>query len=166
MVGSPAVKSPTFVSRLGCARELHPEDVGGKASVLHRILKRYPELPAKIPAGLVVRTSLLREVLGSSWQHLQSVLEEGTEVDIQTELKRTEETLSHTSLPGELMEDLESFASEHQGSKFAIRSSAIMEDSMANSCAGLFSSELNVPVEQLVDGIRKVWKSAFTPQVS
>ena len=162
-----ALKRPVFVhvSRLGCAADLRPEDVGGKASVLHKILKTYPELPAILPDGLVVRTSLLRDVLAADLQHLQEVVDSGIDTDINAELGRIQRSLTDVSFPNELILALESFAADHPGSRFAVRSSAIMEDSMASACAGLFSSELKVRVQELVDAIKAVWKSAFKREV-
>ena len=48
--------------------------------------------------------------------------------------------------------------------RFAVRSSAIVEDSARHSFAGLLDSELGVDAERLPGAVTRVWASAFTPR--
>ena len=51
------------------------------------------------------------------------------------------------------------------GERFAVRSSAIVEDGRDDSFAGQFGTQLNVTREGLICAIREVWASAFEPHV-
>lgn len=158
------IMGPAFASglRLGRAGELNNQDVGGKASVLHKILRTCPKLPAMIPDSFVIPTSVLRDVLGANMRLLEDALDNGTDIEVQ--LEQVKMFLSDVRLPGGLMVDLENFVADHPQSNFAVRSSAVMEDSMASACAGLFNSELKVLADDLPGAIKAVWNSAFAPE--
>lgn len=153
---------------------LSPEDAGGKASMLDTIKKRFiGKLPGiVVPDAFVIKTLTFREVLKSDLSQLQGALAAGT-LDQNWEvlhdlLQKTHEGLmagnDRGQLPLQVLRDLEGFAQDHPASKFAVRSSAVMEDSGASSCAGLFDSKLNVSPDSLETAIKHVWASAFTPE--
>lgn len=52
------------------------------------------------------------------------------------------------------------------GKRFAVRSSADLEDGDKHSFAGLFSTQLNVPYDQLLDAVTSVLESSSSDQVA
>jgi phosphohistidine swiveling domain-containing protein len=49
---------------------------------------------------------------------------------------------------------------------FAVRSSGIMEDSAASSCAGLYDTQLNErEIDPIIAAMKSVWASSFNPRV-
>lgn len=69
-------------------------------------------------------------------------------------------------VPEELLEEINSFFQTTDPSKrFAVRSSVSDEDGANHSFAGLFETELNVPLNGLEEAIIKVWKSTVSKRV-
>lgn len=69
-------------------------------------------------------------------------------------------------VPLDLLGEISSFFSIDEANKrFAVRSSVIDEDGENHSFAGLFETELNVPVSRLEEAIIKVWKSTLSKRV-
>ncbi|MBA2545229.1 MAG: hypothetical protein H0V17_36640 [Deltaproteobacteria bacterium] len=68
----------------------------------------------------------------------------------------------HGELPADLVAEVEARA-RLLGGPFAVRSSATIEDGEAGAAAGVFSSRVAVPIEELWSAIRHVWTSALTP---
>jgi len=68
----------------------------------------------------------------------------------------------HGELPADLVAEVEARA-RALGGPFAVRSSATIEDGEAGAAAGVFSSRIAVPIENLWSAIRHVWTSALTP---
>ncbi len=71
--------------------------------------------------------------------------------------------IEETPLSGNLLIEIESQLPA--GERFAVRSSAVAEDSAQYSFAGQLASSLNVPRDQVPDAVRRVWSSAFQQPV-
>jgi pyruvate,water dikinase len=68
-----------------------------------------------------------------------------------------------TSLPANTRQGLSRALGEvSDGASFAVRSSALGEDSETNSFAGLMDSFVNVPADEVPRRVREVWASAFS----
>jgi pyruvate,water dikinase len=143
-------------------READPS-CGGKAVGLGRLLAA--GLP--VPPGFVIDDRAFRSVVGdlaiadtavigpagrseSGLLHLGQVLEEAAQ------------RIATARLPPELVDEVGARARE-LGHVVMVRSSATIEDTAAGAAAGVFSSRMAVPVDEVWDAIRAVWTSALTP---
>jgi pyruvate,water dikinase len=72
------------------------------------------------------------------------------------------EAIATAVIPPDLEREVRERAVE-LGTLVAVRSSATIEDSVAGSAAGVFSSRAGVRAEDVWDAIRAVWTSALTP---
>ena len=130
---------------------------GGKAAVLHQLAGCQTDLGARVPQGLVVLTPALQEALGGMESKLPSAPE-----DLPTSLSKIRAFLTEPSLPQEVQRAL--LKLQASGRRFAVRSSAINEDSELSAFAGLFRTKLHVKPDGLEAALREVWASAFTPE--
>lgn len=116
--------------------------VGGKAANLFRL----KEIFSNVPEFVVIPA----EVLEENFAHKNDVEE-------------IKQRISQISIPSEFVERIaEAFPAE---TFFAVRSSAVDEDSEGASFAGQFESFLFVTKDQLADKIKAVWKSDFSDRV-
>ncbi|CAJ1367928.1 unnamed protein product [Effrenium voratum] len=147
-----------YVRWLGSGGNLPVKLAGGKAAVLHQ-LAGWTDLGARVPQGLVVLTPALQEALGGMESKLPSAPE-----DLPTSLSKIRAFLTEPSpLPQEVQRALLKLRAS--GRRFAVRSSAIHEDSELSAFAGLFRTKLHVKPDGLEAALREVWASAFTPEV-
>ena len=118
--------------------------LGGKATNLFRLKNIYTNIPKFVVIPAIVLENYLKDV------NIENIEEVNQEID-------------NISIPQPFIDDIiKEFSPD---ALFAVRSSAIDEDSEEASFAGQFESFLFVPKEQLADKIRAVWKSAFAERV-
>ncbi len=136
--------------------------LGGKGKSLQK-LKRdgFPSLP-----GFVITYRYLKTILDSP--QLQNELRSFDEIS-HKDLKSLKELSKSITSQLESISISESFREEVfkvyddlNLSKVAVRSSALMEDSSANSCAGCLETFLNVSKNELIKNIVNCWKSLFS----
>ena len=128
--------------------------LGGKAAALARL--HGAGLP--VPSYLVVTTSGARVALDdATWQQLSHA----------SDAKIAAAALASTVLPSTMQAAIGAALVQMAPAStlFAVRSSAVDEDSGDNSFAGQLSSFLNVPVTEVAARVVDVWRSAFTPSV-
>lgn len=152
-----------YVYKLTDPNALDHTVVGGKAASLAKMIQE----GFKVPGGYVVPGTVLNEVLKLNSldtlvdQYLAANKQKDNDKlnEISTRLKRSLET---AQLPKGLEHALdEIIQSTHEGDRFAIRSSANVEDGSERSYAGLFETELNVKPNDLEKNVRKCWSSLF-----
>lgn len=128
--------------------------LGGKAAALARL---YAEgLP--VPPYIVVTTSGARAAIDdAAWQRLEQV----------KDAQEAAASLVGVTLSPQMCVELEAELAKlaPTGTLFAVRSSAVEEDSSGHSFAGQLSSFLNVPSSDLASRVIDVWRSAFTPSL-
>ncbi len=119
---------------------LEKVEIGGKASNL----KKLDELGMNVPKWTVISASVLAEqnISGELSSNQLSV-----PVQVQDQIKTT-------------------FGSKASEKFYAVRSSAVGEDGIQHSYAGLFETYLNVPFDEINDHIIKVWSSINADRVS
>jgi hypothetical protein len=129
------------------------DEVGAKAAVLgHLVAAGVP-----VPAGVVVPSSVLWEAVCAAGgaDRLARLAREGVNHGgmIRALLWRTD----LSTLERELR-DVQAW-----GQRFAVRSSSTLEDRTTGSSAGMMTSLLGIGPEGLLDAVRAVWASGFSP---
>ena len=125
---------------------------GGKAVGLARLIAA----GLHVPEGFVIDDRAFSSVVGE--------LPTGAETTIDAighGLEAVAARIAHAELPAELVAEVESRAA--QLGTLAVRSSASIEDGSAGAAAGVFSSSVDVAVENVWPAIRAVWTSALAP---
>jgi rifampicin phosphotransferase len=122
--------------------------VGGKGLALSRLAR----LDVPVPPGFVITTDAYRELLRRNSLHPD-------DASIIERLERAE-------LPDGLAHEITKRLADLDGDYFAVRSSAVDEDSTDKSFAGIFDSYLNVPAGQIVQCVRKCYASLFSARAS
>jgi pyruvate,water dikinase len=142
---------------------------GGKGYHLAR-LHRYGFL---VPHGGVVVADVYRQLmrapgLAELLRRLAALrAEDALEPTVQERLADVQRTISTTRLPEQLSSELEPFLRAHDlaDRRLAVRSSAVSEDGLQASFAGMHQSVLNVcGVDAIRDAILRCFASLWTPQ--
>lgn len=151
-----------FVSADGAPERL--AELGGKA----RGLWELEQAGLPVPAWICLPLSCFEQALAPYWSALRRQLA-GTEALDPIALAARAEVcaglLAPLELPAEVRTALPSALAALGGDSFAVRSSARGEDGGRASFAGLFTSRLQVPPEQVADAILAVWRQAFAARV-
>ncbi len=139
---------------------------GGKAHQLSQLIK----WGFFVPSGYCITRNLLRDFirlndLERHFKRLKRNFHRGRGVE--ECLVRLREGIHRGKFPDDFVLEVGQILLSGKGGRFAFRSSAIAEDSIEKSFAGLFSTELNVEknIEQVFEAIRKVWLSLFNERV-
>jgi phosphoenolpyruvate synthase/pyruvate phosphate dikinase len=147
------VVTATLIEWLGSAAS-GPETLGGKAASLDRLAR----MGFRIPPGFCLTTTAFERQLG----HLaggddvaREVAETPLVPDLEEELRQAVSRLT-AEAPKALTAGSEP--------EFAVRSSAIGEDSSAASYAGLHETELGVQPVDVDAAVRRCWASLWSPQ--
>jgi hypothetical protein len=170
----PAAFSHIHISALsdaGCHPALHPSDmdalvtiwdqpdftswaVGGKA----RALAHAARAGFKIPAWIVVPPNAVERFLAPGAIASLTGRDKG---------ESAKEALTSQSLSSEAVEELHAIVRQELPgvTRFAVRSSALDEDSRTHSFAGQLDSFLDVPLTEIPRRIIDVWKSGFSERV-
>jgi len=133
--------------------------VGGKAHALIEALDAVPEA-CRIPRGFVVTSAAYRlHLLGETGEKLRLAVEQ---VDENAVSRKARAALLSGDVPDEVVEAIrEAFDAMAMG-RFAVRSSATIEDGPLGSLAGLFDTYLGVSgFADVLDRIRWSWASLW-----
>jgi pyruvate,water dikinase len=139
--------------------------VGGKAARLGELL--HAGFP--VPNGFVITTEGFFNFIiqNSVWDLIRQKLKA---LDIR-DLKQLEqvskeirEAINAGDFNKELVIDVELALTKLSCTRYAIRSSAIMEDEEHTSFAGQYDTFLDVKKQDVLGSIRKCWSSLFTPR--
>jgi pyruvate,water dikinase len=155
------VNLPTLLHNWESIHQAGPHSVGGKGWQLARLI-RYG-LP--VPDALVVPAEVEQQWLTGC--QLPSGKEDPSDPAALDTLKRFHRQLLARALPQSFTQDLQRALSDKNWlrRRLAIRSSANAEDSQTASFAGIHLSRLNlVGLQAVVQAIREVWASRWTPQ--
>lgn len=129
-------------------REAHPRDLGGKGAQLLAL----ETAGYRVPTWLAIASSALRDLLSAH----------------QVSDERAADWIGHFEFSKDFLEELH-VAFERAGlsrdQRFAVRSSANLEDLREHSFAGMYETELFVLFDELVFAVRKVWASAYSERV-
>ncbi len=149
----------------------HPDDrrTGGKGLHLSQLAS---SLGLPVPAGFIISTSAFNAFL--ELNNLRTKINEQlarTDIHSLTSLQETTDVLTtyirQAEMPVDLMQEIEraisGLAAQYPGKAFAVRSSAVGEDSTL-SFAGQYCSLLNIKKEELLAAYRQVLAGKYTPE--
>lgn len=162
---------PSFVVRLGAARPDDP-DLGGKAASLDRLARLgYP-----IPPGFCLTAAACRALLASVddpaalADAIGALPDESARIAIVARLEATPTPVAVTAALraglDELQTDLRSLdgaADPPTEATFAVRSSALDEDGVTASFAGVHETELGRVAGEVEAAVRRCWLSLWNP---
>src|SRR6185436_18405589 len=133
--------------------------VGGKAQALIDVKDVVPQ-GCRVPRGFVVTSAAYRlHLLGETGEKLRLAVEEQDENAIS---RKARAAVLSGDVPDEVREAVRAAHDELAASRFAVRSSATLEDGPLGSLAGLFDTYLGVTgFDELLDRIRWAWASLW-----
>ena len=149
----------------------YPDDskTGGKGWHLSHLAR---DLHLPVPAGFIISTSTFNSFLEKNDLRLK-IDHQLAQTDIHSlaSLQEVSDTITEyiqqARIPAELKREIDTaisiLAAEYPGRKFAVRSSAVGEDSLL-SFAGQYCSILNVAKEDIIAAYRKVLAGKYTPE--
>ena len=133
--------------------------VGGKAQALIDAREVMPE-GCRVPRGFVVTAAAYRlHLLGETGEKLRLAVDE---IDANATSRKARAALLAGDVPEEIREAIKAAFDTLGAERFAVRSSATIEDGPLGSLAGLFDTYLGVSgFDDLVDRIRWAWASLW-----
>jgi pyruvate,water dikinase len=133
--------------------------VGGKAQALIDAREVMPE-GCRVPRGFVVTSAAYRlHLLGETGEKLRLA---GDEIDQNATSRRARAAILAGDVPDEVRDAIKAAFDALGANRFAVRSSATIEDGPLGSLAGLFDTYLGVSgLDDLVDRIRWSWASLW-----
>ncbi len=123
---------------------------GGKAKGLYEL----SSMGYSVPEFFVITSDTFEKLLDST-----SACEKGSEAGISEADK-----IRALVFPEEFLRELDEAVRLLSSESYAVRSSAAVEDGKERSYAGQFESVLSVTKDTLVEAIRTVWLSAYSPK--
>lgn len=133
--------------------------VGGKAHALMEVQQSVPE-GCRIPRGFVVTSAAYRlHLLGETGEKLRLATEEADENAVS---RKARAAILSGDVPEEVRDAIRDAAAALGSVRFAVRSSATIEDGSLGSLAGLFDTYLGVTGDHdLLDRVRWSWASLW-----
>ena len=135
--------------------------LGDKAFNLYRLR----ELGFSVPAFWVVPSDVFAAAVSPHEREIRALragIDFSDRASVERAAARIRELILRIALPNGLRQEVIRVpGGDQSGSRFAVRSSCIGEDSAANSFAGQMDTLLNQSAGDVPDSIRKVWTSAF-----
>ncbi|HET9315470.1 MAG TPA: PEP/pyruvate-binding domain-containing protein [Vicinamibacteria bacterium] len=133
-----------------------PAQIGGKAWNLLRLREHgFP-----VPRFWVVSREHFDRAVASRREAIERALGPGGPHDPREAARRIADAMSTCAVPADVASELAAVLPA--GRTFAVRSSAVGEDSSAHSFAGVLESVLDVKAERVASAIPRVWASAFS----
>ena len=144
------------------------EVVGQKSAFLGEARRL---LPGRVPEGFATTEAAYREFIGSSGlagriAEVMEALDPSDTAATFSAAARISQMIGSAPVPGSLSAALEAGAASvgGEGTRFAVRSSALQEGGLEVSFAGQYRSFLNVQAAGVVEAFRQVVASKYSPQ--
>jgi len=153
-----------FIYPLRSSNKPNTKLIGGKAASLATMAKH--NIP--LPKGFTVTTAAFKYFLAEN--KLDAKIAELAAVSsLEVALRRAEQLqklIVASKIPLSLTSEIKQWVkSENTIKKFAVRSSANVEDAVKKSWAGQFDSYLNIPVTEITLALKKCWASIYSERV-
>jgi phosphohistidine swiveling domain-containing protein len=148
----------TFCVRLG--PDAPPDRIGGKA----RSLVRLAAAGLPVPRAIVVTTDLLKHLRQGSPPLPASLALPGALATVEGAARAIATAPWPEGFAATLAREVDTLVPE-PGARYAVRSSATIEDDSKGLAAGLFLSRVNVARGDVLEAVRAVLGSAFSPAV-
>lgn len=158
LIWNPQAKTVTG-RRAGAARRELGRLIGGKAASLARLAS----IGQRVPPFYVITTTAFEAAIASRAAEIHEFISGASPERLPAASTHVRELVRTAVMPAEVVAAIRAAHAEHIGSDFAaVRSSAIGEDAVEHSFAGLHESFLFVRGEEaLLEAVRRVWASAF-----
>ena len=121
------------------------ELIGGKAFHLQKL----DAMGFNVPNWMVVESTVLSAQLSSELYY------DGIHKEF-----------DHLLIPSDVHESVAAFCKQSSSATFAVRSSAVDEDGISRSFAGMYKTFLNVPEHDVEDKVVEVWKSLVSEHIT
>jgi len=137
--------------------------VGGKAKPIGELIEKN----FNVPRGFVIPTDVFKEIEKENKiekeisKILESINKNGMK-NLEDGAAILKQIIKKIEIPKEIEKEIIEEANRLNVKNFAVRSSAVFEDSLNNSWAGEFETYLYVNVDQLINKIKKVWESLYS----
>jgi rifampicin phosphotransferase len=148
----------TFCVRLGAGAP--PEKIGGKA----RSLLRLAEAGLPVPKAIVVTTDLLATLRAGGPQLPATLAAPGALTTVEGAARALAAAPWPEGFASALAREVDTLVPE-PGARYAVRSSASIEDEAGFLAAGLFLSRVDVARGEVLEAVRAVLGSALSPAV-
>jgi len=147
------------------------DDAGNKMANLGEIRNH---LGIRVPGGFVISSRAFREFIGSNdlQAEIDRLMQSSPAEDMDQLFRLSahiQQQIIRSDMPAELEGAILSAYGElerkqGQGTKVSLRSSALGEDSVQTSFAGLYRSELNVSADDIIQAYKEIAASKYSPQ--
>ena len=139
--------------------------VGGKGANLSKMIKK----GFNVPNGFVITADSFKEYLSENKVNDEiNNLIENCNVDDDKELEITSSKintiLDNCNIPNLIQEEILKFYKNLDCEYVAVRSSATSEDGKSHAWAGQLETFLNVDETNIIESVKKCWKSLFSPR--
>ena len=165
---TPYLGSVGFTMPLAEVRAEMAEVVGQKSAFLGEARRL---LPGRVPDGFATTEPAYREFIGRSGlaeeiAGVMAALDPSDTAATFSAAARITQMIENARLPARVAAELETGAASlgGDGTRFAVRSSALQEGGLEVSFAGQYRSLLNVPAGGIGDAFRRVVASKYSPQ--
>jgi len=138
--------------------------VGGKGANLFRL----QGMGLPVPEFFCIDSTAFKAFAARKQRDLECLAERlatTSDMDLPDLSRQMKGVLADSSLPGDLLQELNGRLSGRDGEFFSVRSSALQEDSGAHSFAGLFRTSLFVRPPDVPSRVIDCWLSAFEPGI-
>jgi pyruvate,water dikinase len=144
-----------LVSRIEELSKEHVCTAGGKGANLGELSRK-----VQVPGGFVVLSDSFRRFV--SYNDLQNSVLELQKAPSEKLQKKVSEKILSSPFPKDLEIEILENVYPHKNELFAVRSSAVFEDSKDASWAGQLETYTNIPKERILENVKKCWASLFS----
>lgn len=131
--------------------------IGGKARELFRLSQKSHHVPELFS----VSSDAFHKFIAGSIAELTHIID--SEQDVPAASRRCHEVLDKLGVDEDLCNEI---LDNCDATKlYSVRSSALQEDSLEHSFAGLFVTSLFIPKSQIINHLKQCWLSAFNPNI-
>lgn len=136
-------------------------NIGGKAFTLKQLANK----GNNVPPFFVVSASVMQDYLTSEIRSLIEIVNPSDPKNLKEQSQKISKAISQIDLEFMHVDSINKYSDMLPSKKYAVRSSASVEDERGTSFAGQFTSVLGVTKNNLQEAIKKCWKSLFNPTV-
>ncbi|MCP4706860.1 MAG: hypothetical protein GY865_19855 [candidate division Zixibacteria bacterium] len=144
---------------------IYEKQVGGKAKNLFYLYRRGFIVPPWLVIASDVYAKTTKPITGLIADILESI-DFSRQTSIELASKKIYDLIIKQNIPQMFIDQINKSVEKKLavGIKYSVRSSVVGEDSGNNSYAGQMDSFLNVSQNNIIDSIKKVWASAYSPR--
>lgn len=149
-----------YILSLHDKSSIRPKLAGGKGASLQRLLR----FGHNVPSGFIVTSKAFGKFIAANdlTRQIRVYLRDIRSPESRSRASNNiQAALMEATIPIPIVEEIEIGLRQLRGRRFAVRSSASVEDSRQHSWAGQFDSFLDVERREIAKYVRKCWASFF-----